>query len=389
MVGPVGDAGALSRQPGQLSVHQVAERLPGDIDIAVAALDEIHRHGQRVVDVALEPHPRLERPRQHPGAIAIRIAPDLRAKREIAVRPSLGERRICEHRGRHRLQRQRDPQLLHHVRFRREIEVRLHRAGAVHHVEAELADLGHVCGHDPVAALGHHRDLGATPVRRHAEPEKADAERARDFLDLREMRHQFRAGLVDRLQRSAGKLELAARLERDRPATGDVEQADDVAVLDDRLPAQQVLHAFQQRTNAAASVVGNRPVTLDRENELLVLRADAELRPRLAARFEPRDQLVAGFDRCHVDLVTRHAGFRPEGAATIHGSCEGGQSARALVRIARRQRARACCRGWSATLHPLAQRRMASLSPPSYRGGAKIGRYTRTKFCPLIISRSP
>ena len=35
-----------------------------------------------------------------------------------------------------RLQRQRDAQLLHHVGFGGEVEVRLHRAGAVHHVEA-------------------------------------------------------------------------------------------------------------------------------------------------------------------------------------------------------------------------------------------------------------
>ena len=30
-------------------------------------------------------------------------------------------------------------------------------------VETVFSDLGHIGGHDPVAALGHHRDLGATP----------------------------------------------------------------------------------------------------------------------------------------------------------------------------------------------------------------------------------
>src|SRR6266511_5477074 len=112
---------------------------------------------------------------------------------------------------------------LHHVGFAGVVEVGVHRAGAIHHVETVFSDLGHIGGHDPVAALGHHRDLGATPVRRHAEPKKADTERARDFLDLREMRHQLRARLMHGLERRSRKLELASRLERDRAATRDVE----------------------------------------------------------------------------------------------------------------------------------------------------------------------
>ena len=63
--------------------------------------------------------------------------------------------------------------------------------------------------------------------------------------------------------------------------------------------------------------VGNRPVAIDREYEFLVLGADAELRLRLHARFEPRDQLVARFDRRHVDLVASHAGGSGERAATL------------------------------------------------------------------------
>ena len=101
----------------------------------------------------------------------------------------------------------------------------LHRAGAVHHVEAERADLRHVGGHDLVAALRHHRHVGAAPVRRHAEAEEADAERARHFAHLRQMRHQLGAGLVHGLDRRAGQFELAAGLQRNRAAAGDVERA--------------------------------------------------------------------------------------------------------------------------------------------------------------------
>ena len=74
---------------------------------------------------------------------------------------------------------------------------------------------------------------------------------SRDFAHLREMRVQLGRGLVDGLDRRAGQLELAAGLERDRAAAGDVEQADDVAALHDRLPAEQALHALEQRADAA------------------------------------------------------------------------------------------------------------------------------------------
>ncbi len=61
-----------------------------------------------------------------------------------------------------------------------------------------------------------------------------------------------------------------------------------------------------ERMRAAAGI-GHRPVTLHGEGEFLVLGADAELRLRLAARFEPGDEFVARLDRGHVDLVTSHA----------------------------------------------------------------------------------
>ena len=122
------------------------------------------------------------------------------------------------------------------------------------------------------------------------------------------MRHQFRRGLVHGLDRRAGQFELAARLQRNGAAAGDVEHADDVVALHDRLPAEQVVHAVEQRADARAARIGHRPVTVDGEDEFLVLGADAELRLRLAARLEPGDEFVARLDRGHVDLVASHAG---------------------------------------------------------------------------------
>ena len=59
------------------------------------------------------------------------------------------------------------------------------------------------------------------------------------------------AGLMDGLDRRAGQFELSARLERDRAAAGHVRKADDVLALHDRLPAEQVLHADEQRADRA------------------------------------------------------------------------------------------------------------------------------------------
>src|SRR5262249_15267746 len=136
-------------------------------------------------------------------------------------------------------------------------------------------------------------------------------------------------------------LELPARLERDRTAAGHVEHADDVTVLEDRLPAKQMLHAIEQRADAAPALVGNRPVAFDREGELLVLGADAVLRLRLAALGEPRDEFVARFDRRHVDLVTSHAQAKlpaSKGGDLTRGLC--GRECRALTRSCRSTGAR-------------------------------------------------
>ena len=223
--------------------------------------------------------------------------PDLRAERQEAVGLALGERRIGEQRSRHRLQRERHAQLLDHVGFAGEIEVRLHRARPVHHVEAERADLRHVGGHDLVAALRHLRHVAARPVRRHADAEKADAQRLCHLAHLREMRHQLGGGLMHVVVGRARQLELAARLQRDGAAAGHVEHADDVVALHDRLPAEQLMHAIEQGVDAALAGIRYRPMIGDGEGELLVLGADAELCLRLAACFEPGDEFVARLDR--------------------------------------------------------------------------------------------
>jgi hypothetical protein len=124
------------------------------------------------------------------------------------------------------------------------------------------------------------------------------------------MRHQFARRLMHGFDLRAGKLKLAARLERDRAAAGDVEQADNVRPFHDGLPAEQMLHAFEQRANAALPFVRHRMVVLQCEHEFLVLGADVELRFGFNALGNPIHEIVAPFERRQFDLITCHAGSR-------------------------------------------------------------------------------
>ena len=94
-------------------------------------------------------------------------------------------------------------------------------------------------------------------VRPHAEAEEAEAEPVADRLHLLQMAAGLGAGLVQVLQRRAGKLELAGRLQADiavRPG-----ERDDLVALVDRLPAI-FGEADQQRVDAARLLVGRRAV---------------------------------------------------------------------------------------------------------------------------------
>ncbi len=85
---------------------------------------------------------------------------------------------------------------------------------------------------------------------------------------------------MDGLQGGAGEFELAAGLQADVGAAA--VQADQGLALADLLPAE-ALHPLQQGEDAVGAVIGDGVVRAQAEWELLVLRADAELRGRLAA----------------------------------------------------------------------------------------------------------
>ena len=225
--------------------------------------------------------------------LRVGVGPDVAAIGEIAVGLTLGEGRIGEQRGGQRLEREPGAELLHHVGFGRIVEIDLDGAGPQHHVESHGADPRHVAHHDLVAALGHHRQLGACLVGPHAEAEKADVATLADRLDLFEMATRLGAGLVQILERRAGELELAGGFEADRAVRA--AQGDDLAAFLDRFPAE-FLHVEQDVADAARLVIGGRAVVRTVEDELLVLGADPPVGLGFLAIEKRRDQLVAALD---------------------------------------------------------------------------------------------
>ncbi len=163
----------------------------------------------------------------------------------MPVELALGERRIGEQRGGDRLQRHRHAHLLHHVRLGPEIEVHLHRAGPAHHLGAVGAHGAHVGVHQPVPPLGHQRHLVVGPDRGRAQPDEARTDIVGHGLYLGQMAVHLVAGLVNRLERRAGQLQLAAGFEADvRLATHEPGQ---LAALGHLGPAEPVAQARQHR----------------------------------------------------------------------------------------------------------------------------------------------
>ena len=307
MVLPVAQARQLAGQRRQLPLEEVAEGLARRVDIGPVAVDEIHRHVERVIGVAFEAHAVLEHEGQDPGAVGVGVGPGLAAVAQETVGPALGERRAGEQCRGDRLQRQRDPELLDHVGFVGEVEIDLHRAGAEHHVQAEPALAGHVGAHDPVAVLGHDRHVGPGPVRGEADAEKADLQLLADRLDLGQVGVDLVAGLVQVLPRRPGELDLAARLQRHRLAVEG--ERDRPAVLHHRPPPETPAQPLEQGAHPAVAVVGERLAVAQPEAEFLVLGADAPRRRRLAAARDVLDELLVagnGIARGQAGLRHRH-----------------------------------------------------------------------------------
>src|SRR5215813_2892121 len=93
MVGPIILGWKFARQLGQSTRQEFAKRSARGIDVTAIAVDEIHGHGQRVVDVPLKAHAGFEYEGQHAGARLVRVAPYLAAEGQKAVWLAVAEGR--------------------------------------------------------------------------------------------------------------------------------------------------------------------------------------------------------------------------------------------------------------------------------------------------------
>src|SRR6516162_1621731 len=295
MIGPVAQSWDIVGQHRQLAGDEIPEGLAARVDVASAPVDKIHRHIEHIVDIALEAKTVFEDKRQGPAPVGIGVGPHEAALAEKAGGPSFDKRRVREQRHRYRLQREADAEFLYHVSLGGEVQVRLHRTGAQHHVEAEPALLRHVVAHDLITSLGHERDLVTPPFRIEAEPEHAKPELVANLAHLAEVLVHFVASLMNGLERSAAQLELATRLERDR-ALRIVRQRDRIVIFEDWLPTKPG-HLAKHRGDSIRSLIGDPVQIRAAKDEFLVLGPNPPRRRRLAPGFEIFDELPLVGDR--------------------------------------------------------------------------------------------
>src|SRR5688572_8694719 len=73
MIDPVAQPRLLAGKRRQPAVQEIAEALPGGVDILAVAEDEIHRHVERIVAIALVAEATLEHERKHSGAVRVGV----------------------------------------------------------------------------------------------------------------------------------------------------------------------------------------------------------------------------------------------------------------------------------------------------------------------------
>ncbi len=360
MVGPVAHRRQLAGKRGQLTTQKIAKALAQRVDVFAVAVDKIHRHIQHPIDIALIAHAGFKRERQHAGAAGIKIAPDARAPAFVAVGLALEEGGTGAKRGGHRLQRQRHAQLLHHVGFRPEIEVHLHGAGAIHHLGAVRANLAHVIGHQPVAALGHARHLVMRPDRRGTDAGKAHAHVGHHLGAFAQVVVKLGGDGVHIGHRRARKLQLATGFKADVGAVAG--EADDCALLKNRRPAEARLKRLKDGADAARPVIGQWQQAVGEVAELLVLGADAPRLARLFARGHIGRQLLNPLNRSAAALLGN--GHRGGSGVLVSGRVGGARPRPSQPRM-RGLCHRVCTEGCAETLAPAAADSRAISMPGS------------------------
>ena len=150
-----------------------------------------------------------------------------------------------------------------------------------------------------------------------------DAEGLRHRLGQHQVEIGFLGRLVQRRQRGAGKLELAARFERDSALPGRALQADDGVTVPDRVGAELAGDAVEQGADAVRPAISHRTQRIGVEHVLFVLGADAPMVLGLGAVRQRLDHLGARFDRGRVVVGAGHGNYSGKRSAEhIAGQAE-------------------------------------------------------------------
>ena len=102
------------------------------------------------------------------------------------------------------------------------------------------------------------------------------------------MAANFIAGLMNMLQRRAGKLELTARLKRH--ARTIALQPDNMLAFINRLPAILVTQTFKQTAHRGRPFIRHGPQAIFQKSEFFVLGPNPPVTFWLIARFDPLDE---------------------------------------------------------------------------------------------------
>ena len=280
--------------------HEPAERQLGRHRAVAPAVDEVHRDVERPVAIRAEDGRVLEHERQDAGPRVVGIAPDPRAVALIATRLRVDDRRGGPQRGQDRGDGVQRAQLAAGVGLVGEIEVGLHRGGALHHLEAARAHGGHVRAHHGVPQLGHPRDVVAPTERTQPADQPCEPEVARGASERLDVLLEIGDEHPVVGDRPRGELELATGLQGQLRATAG--QRDHVATLDGGCPAT-LGEPVEQRGDPARAVVGRRLAGVDVDADQLVLGAHPPRFARLASTVEVLGQLVDRTDRNGVLFV--------------------------------------------------------------------------------------
>src|SRR5262249_39105010 len=92
MIREIAHQGTLALMSRKLPGKEILEGFTGDIVVFAVAIDEIHGHGKRIIDISLETEAGIEGEGQHARAVRIDVEPNRAALREIARRLAVQKR---------------------------------------------------------------------------------------------------------------------------------------------------------------------------------------------------------------------------------------------------------------------------------------------------------